>query len=92
MDRFYHLLLSVATLATAPAGFAVAADDWRPLASHWESAKFGGEGPVEINDGSITLAAGDPLTGVRWTGEFPTEIMRLSIRPVASTALIFLQR
>jgi hypothetical protein len=37
----------------------------------WEITDFGSEGPVEVRDGAIVLAAGDPITGVTWTGDFP---------------------
>ena len=43
------------------------------MTGHWESAKFGGEGPVKITDDLIRLDSGDPLTGIRWTGEFPKQ-------------------
>ncbi|TWT50327.1 hypothetical protein Pla22_30690 [Rubripirellula amarantea] len=48
---------------------------WTPLVNHWESIQFGGEGSVDItknNDQAlIRLELGDPITGVRFSGEVP---------------------
>ena len=38
----------------------------------WEKADFGGQGDVHVEEGVLVLPQGDPLTGVRWTGPFPT--------------------
>ena len=61
-----------AAAATEEAADAEAAK-WKPLADSWQVCRFGGEGPVKIEDGLITLGYGDPMTGVRWGGEFPRE-------------------
>lgn len=37
----------------------------------WESAEFGGEGPVEVKDGEIVMGMGVSLTGVTFKGEIP---------------------
>lgn len=37
----------------------------------WEIARFGGEGPVRVEEGVLVLSMGDPMTGVRWAGPFP---------------------
>ncbi len=39
--------------------------------SSWKPSHFGGDGSVEMIDGVLKLGFGDPLTGVRWDGEFP---------------------
>jgi hypothetical protein len=44
--------------------------DIRPDGS-WVQSRFGGDGKLEIADGVISLGFGDPLTGVRWEGDFP---------------------
>lgn len=46
---------------------------------------FGGEGAVHItktDNGSevIDMLAGDPLTGIRWSGKFPTENYELKLQ------------
>lgn len=51
--------------------------DWKPLfdgesLGQWESTAFGGEGKVDVRDGMIVLGFGHPLTGVTWTGDYPT--------------------
>lgn len=37
----------------------------------WKPTKFGGEGEVEVAAGEIILRAGNPMTGITWTGEHP---------------------
>jgi hypothetical protein len=44
-----------------------------PLEERWLATNFGGEGAVTLSEGVLTLSPGDPLTGVTWQGEFPTE-------------------
>jgi hypothetical protein len=60
---------------TAEAKGKATAAAWKPLdirpAGSWVECRFGGDGPIEIKDGVISLGFGDPLTGVRWEGEFP---------------------
>jgi hypothetical protein len=45
----------------------------------WVPAVFGGDGPVEIKDGVISLGFGDPLTGARWEGPFPRMNYEISL-------------
>lgn len=70
----FACLLLFATVATA-SGQAGSKDEaaWRPLfdgktLANWEPTKFGGEGPVAVENGQIVLAAGNDLTGITWTG------------------------
>ena len=37
----------------------------------WGQTSFGGEGPVRVEDGTIVLGMGDPLTGITWTRDVP---------------------
>jgi hypothetical protein len=37
----------------------------------WRATPFRGAGKVSAADGVITLGAGEPMTGVTWSGEFP---------------------
>jgi hypothetical protein len=37
----------------------------------WSEAQFKGHGPVRVENGNIILGAGNQMTGVTWTGEFP---------------------
>jgi hypothetical protein len=39
----------------------------------WKVPVFGGDGEVTVKDGAITLAMGDPMTGVTFAGKLPTE-------------------
>jgi len=47
---------------------------WRALFDgrtlrNWKVTSFGGEGSVKVDKGQIVLHAGDPLTGITWTGD-----------------------
>lgn len=53
-----------------------AKDGWKPLVAEktldgWESTNFGGEGEVTVANHELTLAPGDPLTGITYKKEFP---------------------
>ncbi|MCM8538730.1 MAG: DUF1080 domain-containing protein [Lentisphaeraceae bacterium] len=37
----------------------------------WKVSQFGGEGEVEVKDGSVFLNYGNPITGITYTGEVP---------------------
>jgi len=61
------------------------APKWKPLTGKWETCKFGGDGPVKLPkplkpDRVIRLGRGDPLTGIRWTGDFPKENYELRLQ------------
>ncbi len=45
----------------------------------WKQTKFGGEGDVEVDAGKLVLRAGNPMTGVTWTGEYPRMDYELSL-------------
>lgn len=45
----------------------------------WEISRFGGEGEVSVVDGAIRMGMGNPLTGIRWTGDFPREGFEISL-------------
>jgi hypothetical protein len=58
---------------------------FQPLQGRWEAASFGGDGAVEFKklDGggeAIEMFAGDPITGIRWTGDFPKENYELRLQ------------
>ncbi len=38
----------------------------------WTETNFGAQGEVHVEDGELILEIGEPLTGVTWTGEFPS--------------------
>lgn len=51
-------------------------DAWQSLfdgesLAGWEVVKFGGDGPVRVEEGVLVLSMGDPMTGVRWERPFP---------------------
>jgi 3-keto-disaccharide hydrolase len=57
---------------------------WRKLFNgqsleNWRATNFGGEGNVEVEDGQIILEMGSDLTGITWTGEFPTVNYEVSL-------------
>lgn len=37
----------------------------------WRETPFSNHGPVKVENGTIVLGAGSPLTGITWTGAFP---------------------
>lgn len=47
--------------------------------SHWKASRFGGDGPIEMKSGVLSLGFGDPLTGVRWEGDFPKQDYEISL-------------
>jgi hypothetical protein len=52
------------------------ARQWQPLfdgksLDGWRDAPFKGRGAVRVENGTIVLEPGAPLTGVNWTKEFP---------------------
>lgn len=45
----------------------------------WVQSRFGGDGEMKIADGVVSLGFGDPLTGVRWEGDFPRQQYEISL-------------
>ena len=83
------LLLAWATLAAAGT-LAACADPpaadpvWKSLfdgktLSGWKKTAFGGEGEVEVKDGRIVIATGNPMSGITYTGEFPKSGYEISL-------------
>jgi hypothetical protein len=61
--------------------------EWRPLfdgktLGNWQRTKFGGEGPVTVENGQIVLQIGGAdLTGITWTGpELPKTNYELALQ------------
>ena len=63
--------------------------DWTELQGQWASIEFGGEGPVEIDDQSIKLGMGSPLTGIRWKGKVARENYELTLEARCTEGLDF---
>ncbi len=56
-----------------PPGAEAAKDDWNVLfdgktLKNWKAADFAGHGEVEVKDGTLVLAMGQPMTGIVWDG------------------------
>lgn len=54
------------------------ADPWKPmltkeLREKWNNTNFGGEGKIEWKENEVLLDFGFPMTGLNFTGEFPTD-------------------
>jgi len=48
---------------------------------NWAETDFGGQGKVEVRDGTLILGQGGDLTGVTWAGgEFPTMNFEISLQ------------
>jgi hypothetical protein len=52
--------------------------DGKTLAG-WKKTEFGGEGDVDVEDGRIVMRAGNPMTGITWTGAYPRMDYELSL-------------
>lgn len=56
---------------------AAAAAEWQPMfdgksLQGWKETSFARHGAVRVEKGAMVLAGGAPLTGINWTGPFPT--------------------
>ncbi|TWU36141.1 family 16 glycoside hydrolase [Novipirellula artificiosorum] len=51
----------------------------KPLQDSWVPCDFGGDGEVVLKGNSVTLASGDPLTGIRWEGPVLRENYEISL-------------
>ncbi|MBS0205543.1 MAG: DUF1080 domain-containing protein [Planctomycetes bacterium] len=67
--------LVVTPLLTAeePKVAAAPAVKWKPLfdgktLKNWKSSQFGGEGDIEVKDGTIVMSQGSEMTGIVWDG------------------------
>ncbi|MFB3826192.1 MAG: DUF1080 domain-containing protein [Bryobacteraceae bacterium] len=63
-------------ICTLLAGAAPEAGEWKPMfdgksLAGWRETEFRGRGRVRVENGTLVLGAGKPLTGVNWTGAFP---------------------
>ncbi|HEV7281364.1 MAG TPA: DUF1080 domain-containing protein [Pirellulaceae bacterium] len=70
------LLFGFAPPATFADEKAPAEAEWKSLfdgkaLGGWKSVDFGGEGEVVVKEGAIQLPAGNDMTGIVWTKEFP---------------------
>jgi hypothetical protein len=45
----------------------------------WKKTAFGGEGDVDVEGGKIIMRAGNPLTGITWTGDYPRMDYEISL-------------
>jgi hypothetical protein len=77
MVYYYPMRLPIWLVALASLVYAQSnAREWRPLFDGaslrgWREAPFRYHGGVRVENGSLVLGAGPPLTGVSWTGSFP---------------------
>lgn len=74
------------TIAMIVASTANSADEptWKSLfdgksLEGWKITNFGGEGDVEVKDGTIVMEFGSSLTGITYTGEFPKTNYEISL-------------
>ena len=83
------VLLCVAALAQPKTGEWQSLFDGKTLQG-WRETAFTGHGKARVENGTIVLAPGAPMTGVTWSGAFPRRIMKCASKPHASTATISL--
>ena len=65
-----RVLLCVAAVGQTKMG------EWRPMfdgktLEGWRETAFTGHGKARVENGTVVLAPGAPMTGVTWTGAFP---------------------
>ena len=58
---------------------------WTPLfdgtsLQNWKKTDFPSPGPVTVKDGKIHLSAGQAMTGITWTGDFPQQDYEVRLR------------
>jgi hypothetical protein len=68
--------VSIACVCAGPARGAEKEPGWTSLfdgqaLGGWKKTAFGGEGDVEVKDRRIVIAAGNPMSGIHWTGAYP---------------------
>src|SRR5260370_22780872 len=64
------LLLCVAALAQPKTGEWQSLFDGKTLQG-WRETAFTGHGKARVENGTVVLAAGEPMTGITWSGAFP---------------------
>jgi hypothetical protein len=52
---------------------------WKPLQGSWKVCQFGGDGPVEFKQELIKIGLGDPMTGIHWEGDLPSENFEIEL-------------
>lgn len=62
----------------------VETDTWKSLFDGktlglWKPTRFGGEGEVSIQDGTIQIAMGSDMSGITWSGVFPEQHYEISM-------------
>jgi hypothetical protein len=73
-SSFIRTLLAL-TICIAPLA-AQQADGWQTLfdgksLQGWHETAFTGHGEARVENGIVVLGAGNPMTGITWTGSFP---------------------
>ncbi|MFT5130134.1 MAG: hypothetical protein ACI8W8_003763, partial [Rhodothermales bacterium] len=72
--KMKHIAIIIASGLLAAGTFAKDKEGWTPLFNGknldgWETCVFGGDGVISVEDGSLSMALGEALTGVRYTGK-----------------------
>ncbi len=71
-------------------------EGWKPLIKKdsldgWEVTEFGGQGEVKVVGDQLSLALGEPLTGITWKGkDFPKENFEIKLDAQRVTGSDFL--
>ena len=80
------LVLFAPLAADRPQTAKAAEPAWQPLfdgktLANWKPTKFIGEREVKVENGQLILEAGNPLTGITWTGpELPTTNYEIALQ------------
>ncbi len=70
------VVAAILCLAAVRAAAQQTPDEWHPLfdgksLAGWRETPFTGRGAVRVQEGTVVMGAGKPMTGVTWTGAFP---------------------
>ena len=77
VERYHSLMRALSILLVCLAAVAQPkTGEWQSLfdgktLQGWRETAFTGHAKARVENGTIVLAAGDPMTGVTWTGAFP---------------------
>lgn len=75
-SRMRLIFIWMAAMACLTAQAQPKSGDWQPLfdgktLQGWREAPFKNHSKISVENGALMLAAGAPMTGATWTGDFP---------------------
>lgn len=77
LQEVYHADGLLAELGLTAAGWTSLFDG--ETLGGWQVSGFGTDGPVTVEDGEIAIGMGDPLSGITWQRDFPTDCYEIAL-------------